>query len=176
LEVRLQLSNTVEYALRAVVWLADNPDESHTSAQIAEATRMPSSYLSKILQGLSRAKIVSGQRGVHGGFTLAHDPDDLSVLDVVNAVEPLQRIHDCPLGIDVHGKNLCNLHRTLDDVFIAVEKAFAQTTIGGMLKVPNKSKPLCGVTLGGKEIRKPRSKKTAKSKAAKSSRSTGIRR
>lgn len=156
------MSNTVEYALRAVVWLADHQDSSHTSSEIAEATQMPGSYLSKILKSLSRAGIVAGQRGVHGGFTLAKDANTLTMLDVVNAVEPVQRIHDCPLGLKAHGKNLCNLHRTLDDAMIAVEQKFAQCTIGAMLTMPNKSKPLCGLTVKGS--------------AELASRSTGIRR
>lgn len=150
MEPPVQMSNTVEYALRAVVWLADHPQDTHTSTSIAEATKMPSSYLSKILKSLSQAKIVSGQRGVNGGYTLSRDPDGLSMLEVINAVEPVQRIRVCPLGLKVHGKNLCNLHRTLDDVMIAVETAFANQTIGKMLKKPNKVKPLCGITVGGK--------------------------
>jgi Rrf2 family protein len=147
----VQLSNTVEYALRAVVWLADRPRKSYTSVQIAEATYMPGSYLSKILQGLSRTGIVVGQRGVHGGFSLAKEPEELTLLEVVNAVEPVQRIHDCPLGIDAHGKNLCNLHRILDDLLIQIEQTYAQVTIQDLLKKPNKSKPLCGVTVRGRK-------------------------
>jgi len=145
------MSNTVEYALRAVVWLADHPGEYHSSAEIAEATKMPGSYLSKILKGLSQEKIVKGQRGVNGGFTLLRDPDGLTMLEVVNAVEPVQRILDCPLGLEVHGKNLCNLHRTLDDVMIKIEQAFGEHTIGWMLKAPNKVKPLCGLTVDGNQ-------------------------
>ncbi|MBB6431512.1 RrF2 family transcriptional regulator [Algisphaera agarilytica] len=159
----MQMSNTVEYALRAVVWLADNPEESHTSSSIADATKMPSSYLSKILKSLSHAGIVYGQRGVKGGYTLARDPNGLSILEVVNAVEPVQRIRACPLGLEAHGKNLCNLHRTLDDVMIDIEKAFANHTIGEMLKKPNRVKPLCGLTVQGK-------------KSLPNDRSTGIRR
>ncbi|MEM6855280.1 MAG: Rrf2 family transcriptional regulator [Planctomycetota bacterium] len=147
----MQMSNTVEYALRAVVWLSDHADQSHTSHSIAEATRMPSSYLSKILKSLSHAGIVTGQRGVNGGYTLNRDPNGLSILEVVNAVEPVQRIRACPLGLDNHGKNLCNLHRTLDDVMIDIEKAFANHTIGQMLTKPNRVKPLCGVTVKGKK-------------------------
>ncbi|MEM8738461.1 MAG: Rrf2 family transcriptional regulator [Planctomycetota bacterium] len=145
------MSNTVEYALRAVVWLADHPEESHTSTSIAEATQMPRSYLSKILKSLSHAGLVAGQRGVHGGFTLTRNPDQLSILEVVNAVEPVQRIRACPLGLEAHGKNLCNLHRTLDDVMLEIEKAFANHTIGQMLKSPNRVKPLCGLTVKGRK-------------------------
>jgi Rrf2 family protein len=154
------MSNTVEYALRAVVWLADHPKESHTSSEIAQATQMPSSYLSKILKSLAQSRIVSGQRGVNGGYTLSRDPDGLSILEVVNAVEPVQRILSCPLGLEAHGKNLCNLHRTLDDVMIEIERTFANHTIGQMLSRPNRVKPLCGVTVNGEASRRPLAKST----------------
>lgn len=118
---------------------------------------MPGSYLSKILKALSEAKIMTGQRGIHGGYALNHDPDELSILEIVNAVEPVQRIRSCPLGLDVHGKNLCNLHRTLDDIMADVEKAFARQTIGAMLKKPNRVKPLCGITIDGQNAPPDRS-------------------
>src|SRR5690606_31455253 len=117
--------------------------------QIAEAARMPGSYLSKVLQSLARAGVLKGQRGVHGGFTLAKDPDVLTVLDVVNAVEPVQRIHDCPLGLEAHGDQLCKLHRTLDDVMVIVEDAFRQCTISDLLNATDPSEALCDLTISG---------------------------
>ena len=70
------ISQTVEYALRAVVYLADQGEAARTTQQIAEATRVPPAYLSKVMQGLSRGKLVHSQRGLHGGFTLAREPKD----------------------------------------------------------------------------------------------------
>src|SRR3954451_14552348 len=63
-------SQTVEYALRAVVHLAYESPEARTTAQIAEATRVPRDYLAKILQGLSKKGVVQTQRGVGGGGSL----------------------------------------------------------------------------------------------------------
>src|SRR5215207_872981 len=96
------ISQTVEYALRAVVYLADCGDEPRTTQQIAGVTHVPPAYLSKVLQGLSKARLVRSQRGLHGGFTLAVDPEQLTIWDVVDAVEPLQRIRECPLGLKAH--------------------------------------------------------------------------
>src|SRR5215470_527471 len=104
------LSQTVEYALRAAVYLADQAPSARTTEQIAEATRVPHAYLSKVLQSMARGKIVTSQRGLHGGFLLARQPDQISILEVVNAVDPVQRIRECPLGFPAHGVNLCPLH------------------------------------------------------------------
>jgi Rrf2 family protein len=142
----MQLSQTIEYALRAVVWLAESDGAPQTTQEIAAGCRMPASYLSKVLQPLARGGIVTGQRGLHGGFVLSKPAAELTILEVVNAVEPVQRIKVCPLGIRGHGTNLCSLHRALDEVMQAVEKSFASQTIGDLLSRANKTRPLCDVT------------------------------
>ena len=138
-------SQTVEYALRAVVHLAYRAPEAQTTAQIAEATRVPRDYLSKILQGLAREGIVRTQRGVGGGISLAQQPADLTILDVVKAVEPesVRRITTCPLGLKTHGVRLCPLHKRLDNAIALVEKAFRDTTLAEVLAEPTTSVPLC---------------------------------
>jgi Rrf2 family protein len=136
-------SQTVEYALRAVVHLASKSPEAQTTDEIAVATHVPRAYLSKVLQGLARGGIVQSQRGLGGGVTLAQSPADLSILQVVNAVEPIERIRSCPLGLAAHGVRLCPLHRRLDNALGMVEEAFAATTLAEVLAEPTKSVPLC---------------------------------
>lgn len=136
------ISQTAEYALRAIVFLADQ-GVSQTTQQIAKATRVPAGYLSKVLQGLARAKLVHSQRGLHGGFTLLKSPQDLTVWEVVDAVDPIQRIHSCPLGLKSHGVTLCPMHRRLDDAAALVEEAFRSSTVQELLDEPTSSKPLC---------------------------------
>jgi len=136
-------SNTVEYALRAIVHLAFEAPAARTTAQIAEATKVPKDYLSKILQNLAKKGIVQTQRGVGGGVTLAKPPEELTILDVVNAVEPIQRITTCPLGLATHGVNLCPLHRRMDEAMATVEAAFRNSTLAEVLGEPGESVPLC---------------------------------
>jgi Rrf2 family nitric oxide-sensitive transcriptional repressor len=139
------LSQTTEYALRAIVWLATASGEPQTTGQIAKATHVPSGYLSKVMQSLGRGGLVTAQRGKHGGFCLSKAAAGITVLEVVNAVDPLRRIHTCPLGLKSHGTVLCPLHRRLDDATRMVEKAFAATTIGELLETPSPSRPLCEI-------------------------------
>jgi Rrf2 family protein len=136
-------SQTVEYALRAVVHMADRAPASRTTEQIAAATRVPKAYLSKVLQALVQAGIVHSHRGIGGGITLAKSPSDLTILDVVNAVEPMQRIKTCPLGLAAHGVRLCPLHKRIDDALAKVEDAFRRTTLAEILAEPSASVPLC---------------------------------
>ncbi len=149
------LSDTVEYALRAVVLLASERGEPMTTAAIAERTQVPAAYLAKILQGLTREGLVHSQRGVGGGITLVKSPEDLTILEVVNAVEPLQRIRTCPLKLRSHGVKLCPLHRRLDNALASVEAAFASTTLAEILAEPTQSKPLCESTPQPLRKRKP---------------------
>jgi Rrf2 family protein len=124
------------------VWLGSNPDRTFSTLQISQATHTPAGYLSKVLQELARAGLVVSQTGRTGGFTLTRPPQRISVLDVINAVDPIERIDRCPLDLASHVE-LCPLHRRLDNALGMVERAFAESTIGELVAEPARSKPLC---------------------------------
>jgi len=136
-------SQTVEYALRAVVHLASNAPRAQTTEEIAIATKVPQAYLSKVLQSLVAAKIVRSQRGLGGGMALVKTPSELTILEVVNAVDPIQRIRTCPLELASHGIRLCPLHKRVDNAMATVEEAFRATTLQEVIDEPSESVPLC---------------------------------
>jgi Rrf2 family nitric oxide-sensitive transcriptional repressor len=138
-------SQTVEYALRAVVHLADHSPLPRTTDQIAKATLVPKPYLSKVLQSLCRAGIVHSQRGIGGGMTLVKTPAQLTILEVINSVDPIERIKTCPLGLPAHGSRLCPLHYRVDQALGTVEAAFKSTTLAEVLADPTRGLPLCNV-------------------------------
>ena len=123
------ISQTAEYALRSVVFLGSQVGQPVTTQRIAAATGVPVGYLSKVLQALGKAGLVDAQRGLRGGYALARRPDDVTMLDVINAVDPLERIALCPLGRPVSEGHLCSLHRRLDEAIALVESLFRQTTV-----------------------------------------------
>ncbi len=136
-------SQTAEYALRAVVWLADQDDAKPLGVQpIAAGTQVPASYLSKVLQGLSRAGLVASRRGVGGGYSLTREPTDITVLDVINAVDPIQRIHGCPLGLESHQHQLCAMHARLDEAARLVEESLRNSTIAELLNTSTRPQPM----------------------------------
>ncbi|MEE8260037.1 MAG: Rrf2 family transcriptional regulator [Nitrospinaceae bacterium] len=136
------ISQTSEYALRAVVSLAQSPEQPHTATAIAKLTKVPEHYLSKVLHALARAGIVHSQRGLHGGYVLAHAPDRLPLLDVINAVDPIRHIESCPLKLETHGTHLCPLHKKVNGAISLIEDLFRDSTIGTILAEPTKSIPL----------------------------------
>ena len=139
------ISQTAEYALRSVVVLGRHGVGPLTTRQISAETRVPAGYLSKVLQGLSRAGLVNARRGLHGGYSLARGLDELTVLDVINAVDPIRRIVECPLGLAAHRGGLCSLHRRLDEATALVESHFREATIAGLLSEPGPVDALCEV-------------------------------
>ena len=138
------LPKTAEYALRAAVWLANEPDQTESAEDLAERTKIPRRYLHKVLQDLVRAGLVRSQPGPGGGYALARRPEKITILDVVNAVAPLERIRHCPLGLPSHTR-LCPLHKELDRVYEATEKSLARVTLARLLRSTSPVVPLCAV-------------------------------
>ena len=136
------LPRTAEYALRAVACLASHPDCPQSANALAEHTQVPRRYLHKVLQDLAQAELVQSRPGPGGGYSLMPSADEVSILDVVNAVAPLERIHHCPLGLPSHTK-LCPVHRELDRAYAATEDAFRRVTIGELLASNDGAVPLC---------------------------------
>jgi len=137
------ISPTAEYALRAVVAIAQANGDAAATQSIAKLTKVPAGYLPKVLQMLGRAGLVDSKRGLGGGFKLAKPATELTVLEVVNAVDPIKRIEKCPLDLESHGGNLCPLHKRLDEATEHVERSFAKTTIAELLAQPGRSTPFC---------------------------------
>lgn len=136
-------TQTVEYALRVAVRLAATDPEPQTADGLAVATRVPRAYLAKVVQAMVRGGVARSKRGVGGGVALSKPPESLTILEIVNAVDPIQRINACPLGIISHGRDLCPLHRRFDDALAHVEAAFGSTTLAEVIAEPSKSVPLC---------------------------------
>lgn len=136
-------SQTAEYALRAMAWLALSEDELVPTATLAEHTKVPSHYLAKVLQQLAQADLITGRRGVRGGYRLSRPPSKISLRDVVSAVSPLERITTCPLGLKSHGKNLCPLHTMVDQIIEQVLKVLDDHTLADLLNKPGSPRPLC---------------------------------
>jgi Rrf2 family protein len=119
------ISQTLEYVLRAALHLAEHERVPQTTQQIARATQVPAAFLSKVLQSLGRAGLVQSQRGLLGGYVLGRSPAELTILEIAQVVDPLKRIHACPLGRAEHAIGLCPLHRRLDNVLALARNHFA---------------------------------------------------
>jgi Rrf2 family protein len=138
------LPKTAEYALRAVVFLGQDARHPVSADNLAEATKVPRRYLNKVLQELVEEGLLRSQPGPGGGYALAESPEKVSILDVVTAVAPLERIVRCPLGLRSH-ISLCPLRKELDRVYAETEAALARVTISQLIGSKSRITPLCEV-------------------------------
>lgn len=138
------ISKTAEYALRAIACLAADIEKPLSADSLAQKTKVPRRYLTRVMQDLAAAEIVSSRSGPGGGYVLTRPTNQLTILDVVNAVSPLQRINSCPLGLKSH-KSLCPLHAELDRAYAATADAFASVTIAALIESTSPIVPLCEV-------------------------------
>ena len=136
------ISKTAEYALRAIACLAADAERPLSADVLAEKTKVPRRYLTRVMQDLAAERLVDSRSGPGGGYVLAQAPDKLTILAVINAVSPLERIKSCPLGLESH-TSLCPLHAELDRAYAATEAAFAAVTIKQLLESTSPVVPLC---------------------------------
>ena len=126
------ISQTAEYALRAVVALTRSSGSPISGGVLSKQARIPADYLPRIMQQLSEVGIVRSKRGPGGGYSLAGSGNELTVLDVVNAIDPVRRIEHCPLKIPNH-EALCPLHAKLDEAYAELQRVLASTRIVDLL-------------------------------------------
>jgi len=136
------LSKTAEYALRAVACLGSQVGEPASADHLADQTQVPRRYLTRVLQDLAAAGLVQSRPGPGGGYELCKPIDQVTLLDVVNTVDPIERIRRCPLGLKSHTA-LCPLHAELDKVYAATEVAFGRVTIKDLVSSTSSIIPLC---------------------------------
>ena len=138
------LSKTAEYALRAVICLAGSSGLPKSADFLAGKTKVPRRYLHRVLQDLVAAQLVRSRPGPGGGYELARPTEEVTILDVVNAVAPVERIKSCPLGLVSH-IDLCPLHQELDRAYAATEAAFRRVTVKELIESTSPIIPLCDV-------------------------------
>ena len=100
----MQITRQADYATRAILYLARNRNGKRVAtSQVAKEQRIPSSFLAKIISQLSIAGLLHTSRGAHGGITLARDPEQITLLQVIEAIDgPIQ------LNVCVECQGLCS--------------------------------------------------------------------
>jgi Rrf2 family protein len=100
----MQIPRKIEYALRAMIHLADDPGGVARGSVIAHQEHIPKYYLEKVIRDLMKRGLVRARRGPGGGYQLARPPETISFRDVIEAVEGPITLNVC-----VDGSSACNL-------------------------------------------------------------------
>lgn len=129
------LSQTAEYALRAAIFLARAQNRRPVTADtIARALGAPPNYMSKTLNALAKAGILTGLRGPTGGFMLVRDPEHLTIAEVVGTFdEPLQRPMCLLGGRPCNAEHPCQAHVRWVTVTSAMREPLSSTTVADLL-------------------------------------------
>ena len=146
----LRLVKADDYAMRAMIHLACLPDETMAMRDvIAEAEGIPSSFMAKILRSLVRANLLISSRGVHGGFALARPAAEITMLQIVEAIEgPLSLTpcvpdpHGCIRACD------CPAAPVWNKVQLSIEKVLGSTTLEGLVSTPRRNGHVAGMPDG----------------------------
>lgn len=136
----MEITRESDYAIRCVSYLAGQADKISMIDEIAREMEIPRSFLAKILQKLVRASLVRSFRGIKGGFQLAKNPKDISLLDVVEASEGEIALNVCVLDRTLCGRGgNCPVHPVWVEVRRDFRNALKKHTFDGM-KVKMKMK------------------------------------
>jgi Rrf2 family protein len=138
----VRISEGVEWALHCLVLLATVPPErALPAARLAEFHGVPAPYLAKHLQALSRAGLVDTVPGPRGGYRLARRPRDITVLEVVHAVDGPSPAFTCteirqrgPAALPGrHYRAVCGIHRTMMRAEDAYRAVLRETTVADLV-------------------------------------------
>ena len=136
--MRVELTRRADYAVRAMLALAAaDPGARVPARQIADTMAIPPRFLPQILRDLAIAGLVEAQTGRSGGYRLTRSAHDISLLEVVDAVDPTPRARVCvlrggPCGLDGH----CAVHDVFADAQAAVTQRLARANLAESARVP----------------------------------------
>lgn len=126
------LSNACKYAIRSVLYLAINSDESNKFGvkKIAEDLETPQPFLAKLLQQLTKNKIVSSAKGPNGGFYLNEANKEHSVWDIIKSIDSTHKFDNCFLGLaKCDDENPCPVHSIVAPFKQSILNNFRDKTI-----------------------------------------------
>lgn len=122
------VSQTAEYALQAVLYLAHHNGGPAIAQDIAEATGVPKGYLHKILRRLGKAGVLGSQRGVGGGYLLLRAAEQITVLEIIEATDLSKARPSAQLSEETDP-----VHRLIDRAARKVSEVFGATTVQNLI-------------------------------------------
>ena len=130
-------SRTAEYAVRAMTFLAtQKPGQLAGAREIAAAENIPMPFLWKILQLLTKRKLVRSFKGIRGGYELAWAPDGVKLSDIVFATDGTDFRESCVLGLpECDSVHPCPLHHRWKDVREGMIQMLDHTSLADLAQV-----------------------------------------
>jgi Rrf2 family iron-sulfur cluster assembly transcriptional regulator len=132
----LCLSQTTGYAMHALSCLS--PGKALLIRQVADRTGIQKPYLAKIINQLTNKNLVTTKRGYRGGICLARPPQDIAVLEIVEAIEGPDWIGHCLLGMrECNSHQICPTHDLWLRMKEQIRRKLSKTTLADVADIPN---------------------------------------
>lgn len=133
------LSNSCRYGIRAIIYIASQPKNACKTGikQISKDLGLPTPFLAKILQQLTRHRVLVSLKGPHGGFSLSKDPSKITLLDIVKIIDGEEIFTNCVMHNNKCKDNeghKCTLHDDYDTIRKEIMKLFRDRTIYDLVK------------------------------------------
>ncbi len=130
-------SRSVEYAIRAMTFLATQPTGRLTGArEISQAEKIPAPFLWKILQGLARQRLIRSFRGVRGGYELARPASEITLENIIQAIDTTEAVESCVLGLpQCSEENPCPMHPVWKDLKLELSEMLRNNTLADLARV-----------------------------------------
>ncbi|UCD39262.1 MAG: Rrf2 family transcriptional regulator [Fidelibacterota bacterium] len=125
-------SKSAEYAIQAMLYLAENEDKGLVMvSSVAEAYNIPRHFLAKLVQILTRSHLIKSYRGRNGGIKLARHAGEITILQIVNAIEgPPPEEERCVIGLDICSDDVvCPLHNQWQHIRDLVRDTLSSQTL-----------------------------------------------
>ena len=132
----MQLTRAADYGVRVMIHLAGLPAGTRvTRTALAQAAAVPEDFMSKVLQGLVRARLIVSHRGTQGGFELAVDSHRVTLLDVVEAIEGPIQLNVClAAGQACERKGWCAAHFVWAEAQRAMVEVLGRATLARLVR------------------------------------------
>lgn len=131
----LRLSKLTDYGTVVLAHMARNPGAMHTATEVADATRVALPTVSKLLKFFTRAGLVTSARGARGGYTLARPPEQITAVQIIDAVEGPVAITQCSLGHDRCGiEPVCGVGHNWQRISLAIRDALKAVTLAQLAR------------------------------------------
>lgn len=126
----MKLSNTSEYALRILAYMAKQPSKTYTAKHLVETLHISDKYLRQLMTSLTKKGLIYSIQGREGGYAFTRDISEIYISEIIDAVEGVNKYLGCIMGFDhCSDENPCVMHK----VWVKTKKPFLESFLTSSL-------------------------------------------
>lgn len=131
----LRISEGANLAIHGMAFLASRPDAPQSAADMAARMGVSRHHLGKVLQRLARVGLLTSRRGPHGGFVLPRPPQEIRLIEIVEAIDGPLEHRGCLLGAPICDPERCALADLTGELTDRLQSFFAKTTLADLPRI-----------------------------------------